>query len=70
MIYSSSNPLTPNVTVLLFSVTMRTTCSGAPSGMVASISSVTFDSIGPGQASSYWADLARVGIISFAAASI
>ncbi len=41
LLYSSSNPLTSNFSVRLFSVTVRTTCSGAPSGMSASISSVT-----------------------------
>ena len=41
VLYSSSNPLTSNFSVRLFSVTVRTTCSGAPSGMFASISSVT-----------------------------
>jgi hypothetical protein len=39
--HSVSNPWLVNLSVRLFSVTMRTTFSGAPSGTVASISSVT-----------------------------
>ena len=39
--YSSSKPLSSNLRVRLFSVTVRTTCSGVPSGMLASISKVS-----------------------------
>src|SRR2546422_5610756 len=39
--YSFSNPWLVNLSVRLFSVTVRTTCSGAPEGISASTSSVT-----------------------------
>src|SRR6266498_4389650 len=39
--YSFSNPWLLNFSVRPFSVTVRTTCSDAPSGILASISSVT-----------------------------
>lgn len=40
--YSFSKPWLVNFSVRLFSVTVRTTFSGAPEGISASISSVTF----------------------------
>ena len=42
--YAVSKPLSLKFRVRLFSVTIRTTCSGAPSGMLASISRVSFTS--------------------------
>ena len=39
--YSLSKPLSSNFKVRLFSVTIRTTCSGVPSGMSTSISRVS-----------------------------
>ena len=40
-LYSLSKPLSSNFNVRLFSVTIRTTCSGVPSGMSTSISRVS-----------------------------
>ena len=42
--YSDSNPLSSNFNVRVFSLTVLTTCSGAPCGMSASISRVSFTS--------------------------
>jgi hypothetical protein len=47
--YRSSNPWTLNFSVRLFSVTIRTTSSGTPSGTFTEISSVTSTSA-PGKA--------------------
>ena len=48
--YSRSNPALLNFRVRLFSVTVRTTCSGAPSGMSASISSQRHAHVRPDEA--------------------
>src|SRR5947208_3713983 len=58
-VYSSSKPWLVNLSVRLFSVTTRTTCSGAPEGISASISRVTrtFDPTRPARSEEHTSEL-------------